>query len=224
MELDAIAAIWRKYDARLDELVRSEALLQRRSSLVATQTVLDRLRRTLWFEIIIDSIVVWLLGSFSADHARELPVFLAGVVLDGYATAILAATVAQLVASFMDFDEPLIALARKAERLRLLRATTAMWTLLLAPLMWPALAIAGVRALLDVEPMSAFGLPWLLANVVFGVAVLAAALRLARRHGSGAQPDSWFRRFSDSISGKHVRAATDQLSALLQYEGNETSA
>lgn len=224
MENDDVAAVWRTFDARLDELVQTQVLQLRASSLAVTQTVFDRLRRTLWFEILMNAVAVLLLGSFAADHARELPVVLASGVLDGCAIAILASTVAQLVLAGIDFDAPVIAIARKVERLKLLRARTAMWTLLLAPLMWPALAIVGVRAILRVDPLAVFGLPWLIANVLFGGAVLGAALWIGHRYGSGAGEASWFRRFSESISGKQVRAAAAQMHALLQYEGQSTRA
>ena len=81
MEIDDETAVWRKYNARLDELVQTNALLLRRSSLVVTQTVLDRLRRTLWFGILIDAIVVLLLGQASvlwpALKAASIPPALA---------------------------------------------------------------------------------------------------------------------------------------------------
>jgi len=224
MENDDVTAVWSNYNARLDELMQTSALLLRRSSLAATQTVLARLHRTLWFEILMNAIVVVLLGAFAADHARELSVLLASVVLDACAIAILASTVAQLSVAGIDFEEPVIAIARKVERLKLLRARTAMWTLTLAPLMWPALAVAGLRGLLNIEPIAAFGLPWLFANVAFGVAVLVAALWIARRYGSGERAALWFRRFSESISGNQVRAASTQLRALLQYEDKQPNA
>ncbi len=224
MENDDVTAVWRRYDARLDEMVQSNTLILRRSSLGVTQTVLDRLRRTLQLEILMNSIVVVLLGAFSADHARELPVFLASVLLDSYAIAILASTVAQLAAAAVNFEEPVIAIAQKVERLKLLRARTAMWTLTLAPLMWPALAVVGLRGMLHIEPIAAFGLAWLLANVACGVAVLVAALWLAQRYGRGAQTAPWFRRFAESLSGEDVLMATAQLKALLQYEDTRTNA
>ena len=224
MENDDVAAVWRAFDARLDELVQTQVLQIRRSSLAETQTVVDRLRRTLWLEILMNAFVVLLLGSFAADHARELPVLLASGVLDGYAIAILASTVAQLALAGIDFEEPVIAIAQKVERLKLLRARTAMWALMLAPLMWPAIAIAGLRGILNVDPLAAFGLPWLIANVVFGGVVLLTALWLAQRYGSSAGEASWFRRFSESISGKQVSTATAQMHALLQYEGEHSSA
>jgi hypothetical protein len=153
---------------------------------------------------------------------HEPVVLAAGVTLHIYAVAITIAVVAQLVAlARIDYDEPVFAIARAVDRLRLLRARAAMWTLVFAPLMWPPLAIVGLRAFLGLDAMAAFGLPWLAANVAFGLAVLAGALVLARRYGKDLSRSSLLGRAVDSFSGSAVRRAAEGLDTLLRYE-NET--
>ena len=142
METDDVHAIWRRYDAKLEAALRLNDVLVRRLSLGGAQTGLGRLARYLWAELAGDALAVFLIGGFAADHAREPWVLGAAAVLDAYALAIVAAVVAQLVAlARIDYDEPVFAIARAVDRLRLLRARAAMATLLLAPLMWPPLAI-----------------------------------------------------------------------------------
>jgi len=223
MEPDDLTAVWRRYDERLNELVATNALILRRSSLMETRTTLGRLGRTLVYELVLAILAVVLLGAFAADHARELPVLAATAVLDVYAIAILAGTIAQYAhLGRIDFDAPVIAIARAVERLSLLRARQSLWTLALAPLMWPPLAIAATRGLLGIDAVAAFGMPWIAANVAFGVGVLALSVRLARRYGQGANAASWFRRLSASLSGHAVRSAALKLETLLRYEDEIT--
>jgi hypothetical protein len=111
-----------------------------------------------------------------------------------------------------------VTVARAVDRLRLLRARAAMWTVLFAPLMWPPLAIVALRGFFHLDALAEFGLPWLAANVAFGLAVLAGALVLARRYGKNLPPSSPLRRAFDNLSGSAVRVAADSLDALVRYE------
>jgi hypothetical protein len=225
VENDDLTAMWRRYDTRLDELVWTNALILRRTSLAATRTTLGRFRRTLAYELLTNLLGVVLLGAFAADHVRDVPVFVATVVLDVYAIANLAGTIAQLaMVGRIDFGQPVMTIARSLERLKLVRSRQSMWTLLLAPLMWPALAIVAMRGLLGVDPVAAFGIPWILANVAFGLAMLALAVWLARRYGRRANAAPWFRRFSESLSGDAIRSAGAELETLKRYEDELTAA
>ena len=224
MERDELSGLWQKYDARLDELTRTNALLLRRSSLAAAQTGLGRLSGKLRLEFAIDVLAVLVLGSFAAAHVREWAILLAAMALDAYAIAILAATVAQLVAlGRIDYDEPVIAIAQAVERLRLLRARKTLWILALAPLMWVPLLLVGLRGFFGIDPVAVLGLRYIAANAAFGAAVLAGAVWTARRYAGSAGP-AWLRYFSETLSGAEVRAASQQLAALTRYEADESAA
>jgi hypothetical protein len=219
MASDDLQALWRRQDDELASVVRFNAVLVRRASLGATQTALGRLAIALRFELVLDALAIFMIGGFEADHAREPAVLAAAVTLHVYAVAITIAVVAQLVAlARIDYDEPVFTIARTVDRLRLLRARAAMWTLVFAPLMWPPLAIVGLRGFFGIDALAAFGLPWLAANVAFGVAVLAGALVVARRYGKNLSPSSPLRRAFDSLSGSAVRSAAASLDTLERYE------
>jgi hypothetical protein len=222
MERDDLQELWRRYDAKLQTLSRFNAALVRRASLGATQTALGRLRNALCFELVLDALAIFLIGGFEADHVREPAVLAAAVTVHVYAVAIVIAIVAQLVAlARIDYDEPVFAIARAVDRLRLLRARAAMWTLLIAPLMWPPLVIVALRGLFGLDALAVFGLPSLVTNVATGVALLAGALVLARRYGKNLPLSSPLRRVFDSLSGSAVRAAAAELDTLVRYETDD---
>jgi hypothetical protein len=219
MASDDLQALWRRYDAQLASMAHFNAALVRRSSLGATQTALGRLANALRFELVLDAFALFLIGAFEAAHAREPVVLAAAVTLHAYALAIAIAVVVQLVAlARIDYDEPVFAIARAVDRLRLSRARAAMWTLLFAPLMWPPLAIVALRGLFGPGALATCGPLWLLANAAFGLAVLAGALVVARRYGKNLPPASRARRAFDSLSGSAVRSAAASLDTLVRYE------
>jgi hypothetical protein len=222
MANDDLQALWRRYDKEIASIVRFNAALFRRSSLGATQTALGRLANGLRVELVLDALTVLLIGGFEADHVREPAILAAAATLHVYAVAITIAVVVQLVAlARIDYDEPVFTIARAVDRLRLLRARSAMWTLLFAPLMWPPLAIVALRGLFGLDALATFGRPWLAANVAFGLAMLGAALVLARRYGGDLPPSSPLRRAFDSLSGSTVRSAAASLDTLARYEADQ---
>ena len=72
---------------------------------------------------------------------------------------------------------------RSSSDLRLTRIRTTLWTLLFAPLMWVPLLIVALRGLFGVDVYAA-GPAWLVANALFGVAVIPLAIFIAKRYGS----------------------------------------
>jgi hypothetical protein len=218
---DDIATLWRQYDARLEQSLRLNTLLVTRYALVHSETALGRLRTTLAIEILVNAVAVLVIGGFEADFFHEMPAFAAAAVLEAYAIAVLIGSIVQLVlVGRIDYEEPTIALARDFERVKLTRARITLWTLVLAPLMWVPLAVVTVRAFGGIDPIAAFGIPWLAANVAFGFAVLFGALFVAKRYG-GARTAPWLRRFLDTLAGRHARAAADAVDALARYEAHD---
>ena len=65
--------------------------------------------------------------------------------------------------------------------LGVVRARTNRWLLLSTPLLWAVLVVVVPHGLVGLDVYRAFGLPWVLGNFGFGVAVLALAAWASRR-------------------------------------------
>jgi hypothetical protein len=119
----------------------------------------------------------------------------------------------------LDWGRPVTAIQRKVEQIRITEFRAIKWALLGGVVFWlPALLIlievfTGIPALARVE------LPWLVANLAFGLAVLALGQALSRRFverpglGAGAQ------RMMDALSGRGLRQAAARLAELERFEG-----
>jgi hypothetical protein len=117
----------------------------------------------------------------------------------------------------VDYDEPVVAIQRKLEQLRLSRIRTTLATLLFAPLMWVPLLIVGLRAF-GVDLLAVTSASWLAANVLFGFAVIPLAVFVARRYGQRLGQSTLMRSLADEVAGRSLIAALNSLDTIRRFE------
>jgi hypothetical protein len=221
MTLDDMQVLWQQHDAKLDELRLANALTARKASLDRARTTLGRVTLHLRLEMLADAVAVVFLGGFAADHVRQPDLLAAAVALDICALAILVGGIASLgMLAVLDYDRPAIEIARTLDRLRLIRVRFTMWTLFVAPLMWPPLLIVGMSALFGIDVWNVFGPGWVLANFVPGAVVLALGIMFARRYDSRRGPAAQLHPLVAALSGRSLRDATGQIAELRRYEAD----
>jgi hypothetical protein len=219
MELDEMEALWLQRNRELEASMRLNTTLLRQWNLRAADTAIRRFARGVWFELAANAIAVVLLGSFAADNLHEFRFLVPAAALGVYAIALLIAGVRQLVlAQRIDFDEPVVAVQKSLEELRIRRIHVTLWTLLFAPLMWLPMLIVLLRGLLGVDAYAVFAPSWLVANALFGLAVIPLAIWLARRYGLRLAAATPMRRLADEIAGRSLSSALGSLDALRRFE------
>jgi hypothetical protein len=218
MELDEIKGLWAESNRNLEASMRLNTTLLQQSNLRKTETSLTRLARGITFELVVNAFGVALIGAFISANLHEPRFLVPAVVLDLYAIALVIAGARQLVAlRGIDYDEPVVAIQIRLERLRLQRIRTMLGTLLFAPLMWVPLMIVGLRWLLGVDIYAA-GWAWLAANALFGALVIPIAIFLARLLGPRLAISTPIRALSDAIAGHSLRAAIDSLDSIRRFD------
>jgi len=219
MELDEMQKRWVAQDRKLDEVLRLNRKLLHRESFGRARSALQRLRAALGFELVLNAVAVAALGAFLGQTWAELRFFVPALVLDVAAVAMLAASVGQWTrARAVDFTAPVLESQHRLEQLRVLRIRVTKWVLLVSPLLWTPLLIVGLRAFFGVDAYGTLGVPYLLANLAFGVAFIPlmrwAAVRWAHRlEGTG-----WARRWAEALAGTSLIAAQGQLASIADFE------
>lgn len=218
MELDDVKALWGESNRRLEASMRLNVALLQRVNLHAADTHLTLLARGITFELIVNAAAIALLGSFMAGVWHEPRFLIPAVALDVYAIALVIAGARQLAAlRAVDFDEPVVAVQQRLERLRVGRVRTTLATLLFAPLMWVPLMIVAARGFFGVD-LFANGGGWLAANALFGLAVIPIAVFAARRFGPRLARSAPMRAAADAIAGHSLTRALNSLDALRRFE------
>lgn len=219
MELDEMKRLWAQSNGRLEASMHLNVLLLQQWNLRKTDTLLKRLQLGISIELIVNVAVIVFLGFFASRHFREPQFAIPAAMLYLYEIAIVVANARQLATiASMDYDEPVVAIQKKLQGLRLARIRTTLGTLLFAPLMWLPILIVGMLGVFDVD-VYAFASPaWLAANVLFGLAVIPLAIFLARRYGPRLARWSAMRRLADAIAGNTLTAALESLDSIRRFE------
>jgi hypothetical protein len=217
-DLDDLVQLWRDHDRKLDAALRLNRRLLDDTMLARAHSALAWLRRGLVFEIAVNLASIVLLAGYAIDRAGAPRFALPALVLWLGQLAAVIGGARQLAGARVSLDEPVLVAQRRLEQLRGLRAACLRWTLLLAPLAWPPLAIVGLD-LLGVDVWVEPGPAWIVANLGFGVAVLAAGWWASRRAGAVWQHFPRLRRLADSLSGRSIADAVAALDRIRELGG-----
>jgi hypothetical protein len=222
MELDDLKAAWAAHGAALERsLALGEHLLR--------EAARDKVRSTLapyvaWrvLELVLGAAALLLAGSVLAAHAAEPRYLVAGGATLAFFAGITALNAYVLVGSVqLDYDGPVTAIQRAVERVRLAEYRATKWAVLGGVVIWLPAALLVFEAVTGVPALGLVDLAWLIANLAFGVAVLAIGLAWSRRYVErpGAGPRA--RRIIDALSGRSLRAAARRLAELSRFERDD---
>jgi len=131
----------------------------------------------------------------------------------------LGFAVRQLVAlGQIDYSGPVVAIQRRLAELRVLRARSNRWLLLSAPLLWALLIVVVPHGLVGLDVYRAFGLPWVVGNLVFGLAILGAAGWVSRRFPVASRSSAFLHWLGDDLTGRRVAVASGFLDDISAFE------
>jgi uncharacterized membrane protein len=140
-------------------------------------------------------------------------------VLVVYVTGLCAYVLVQ--SNRIDYADPVTTLQRNVETIRLAEYRAFKWTLLLGIVAWLPAALILFEAMTGFDALARVGLPWLVANVVFGLTALAVGQALSRRYVERAPLSPWAHYLMESLSGRAVKSATEHLTELARFERND---
>ncbi len=218
MESQGIIRLWHDYERRLESSMRLNTLLLRRANMGKVESLMSRLTRGDIFEAAVNFIALVLIGSFAADNFRQLRFLVPAIVLGAYAATVFAGNIRGMIEiAHIDYDDGVVAIQKRLARLRIARMVRVRWILELAALMWTPLLIVVLRSL-QVDAYAALGAAYLAANVIFGIAVIALAIWIAKRHAGVFGGSTGMRAAADQLAGRSLRSALDQLDTICRFE------
>lgn len=219
MQLDDLKEAWAAHGALLkqslaiDERLLREVLL-RKVRFALAPYVLGR-----GLEVVLGVAATLAVASVLAAHAAE-PLYLAVAgVLAAFAVGVVALSAYLLVSALqLDYGGPVTAIQRDVERIRLAEYRAFKWALLGGVLLWLPAALVLFEALTGVAALARVDLPWLVANLAFGLVVLALGQALSRKYVERPGLGPRARRLADAVSGRGLRSAAGHLAELSRFE------
>lgn len=218
MERDNAREAWALLETHLRRTERLNDVLVAQSMEQKTQTRLMGERRFVLFEIALNYAAVVALGAFAFDHRVRIVVLVSAAILAAALVAINVVLIGIAVAlSGVDYDEPVLAVQSTLERIKMRRAGLTATVLFASALLWTPLlvvllSLAGAR-----DTMRILGMPYLAANVVLGVLVVAAAWLSARYFRLRPDGSRWVARAADVLTGNAYRDAQEFLDTIERF-------
>ncbi|CAN5517585.1 hypothetical protein BH11ARM2_BH11ARM2_30320 [soil metagenome] len=218
MELDELRMQWAAQSRKLDETTRlNERLLAVRQ--------LDRARATLlWpkigasLEIALSVLVLLWIGGFVFDHRAQPAFLIPGLAVHLYSILILAAEIQTLIALNADFSRPVVEIKGSLARARVWQIRSTQAIFLTAPLIWTPLLIVLIKGIVGLDAYRMFGTPWLLANLIFGIAFIPATLGIVRLLRKNGKLSRLMAGLADTLTGEGVKKAASELDRLSEFE------
>jgi hypothetical protein len=219
MELDELKEKWEEYDRKLEVNLRLNRRLLRDSYTARARFALWRLAGMLALGAMVILPIIIALGGFIAVNWRAPRFVIPAMVLDLMAVAALATLVAQIgLALSIDYSQPIAQIQKRLETLRKLRIRYVQGICLTMTLTWAPVFIIVMKVFLGVDVYRTFGVTWLIANVAFGLLLLAIGLWLARHFGARWSNTAAGKRFLRDLAGYNLNAASRFLSSIEEFE------
>jgi len=205
MELDELKGKWAEHDRKLDLSIRLNRQLMLETYTKRAKFALWRLAAVLALgSITLLAVIVWL-GAFTAKYWATPKFTIPAILLDLAAIAALVALNAQIgMALKIDYNQPIAAIQKRLEKLRLFRIRYIQAILVSAALLWMPLFIVALKGFFDADVYRLFATAWIVTNVAFGFAVLVLGIWLSKKYLPGA--------------GYNLNAATGFLATLAEFE------
>jgi hypothetical protein len=176
-------------------------------------------------EIVLGAAALLLAGSVLAEHAGEPRYLVAGGATLAILAGVTAVNVRALVLGVqLDYGGPVTAIQRAVEGARLAEYRATKWAVLGGVVIWLPAALLLLEAVTGVPALGRVDLAWLIANLAFGIAVLALGLAWSRRYVERPGRGPRARRVVDALSGRSLRAAAGHLAELARFERDEPAA
>ena len=221
MNFDQMTATWAAYDRKLDASIRLNRELLRAGKLDRARSALQRLTIGLVLEVILNSAAIAALGMFIADHLT-LRFVIPAIALDALAVVNNIVLARQIVAATrIDYGQPITAIQRQLEELRVLRIRYLQWVFLIAVLLWTPLLIVGFEWLFGIDAYQAFGGVYIGANLLLGIALIPLGIWLAKSFGPRLRGTAIGRHTMALIAGASLKDAREYLATLSAFESDE---
>jgi hypothetical protein len=223
MELEDLKRRWEEQDRKLDAGLRLNTRLLQASVLGKAETSLRGLSRLLWFELLTNLLVAFWVGSFLANHLSEPRFLIPAAALHLCVIALLAAGARQLVAlKTIDYSAPIVTIQKRLESLRVERIRAVTLTFLFSPLLWTPLMIVALKAFLGVDAYAAFGAPFLIANLLFGLLFLSLAVWISKRYEARMKRSPLIQCLMRTLACNSLASAAAFVRSISEFEKDES--
>ena len=219
MQFDDLKEAWAAHGNKLERSLAIDTRLLREMLLRKVRFAMAPY--VLWRGLEVALGIAALVGVMSVltDHIREPLYVVVGGALAVFTAGITALSTYLLVKSIkFDFDGPVTAMQRELEHIRIVEYRALKWAVLGGVVAWLPAALVLFEAVTGVDALARIDLAWLIANLTFGLAVLALGQAMSRKYVERPDLGPRTRRLVEALSGHALRVSAEHLAELATFE------
>ena len=210
---------WKRQDATLETILHLNIAQLSATHFASMSAALDRVRRSIWLELLINVAALLMLGSFIGNNIDDLRYVTPAAVVHIGAIMLVAACIHQLVGlRRVDYAGPVVEVQRRLTRLRMSRIRTSKWTLLVAPSLWTPLLLVIMKGVLRVDAYAVFDSGWITVNVLGSLAFIPAMMWVAHRYGERLSRSPLLQELANDLAGRNLNEANAFADRLAAFE------
>ena len=220
-ELDEWKTPWQQQNQLLEQSIRLNRELFSSAKLNSAEHQLRRAALYAGFEAALWLLIVVALGNFIALHTQTPALAWSAAATDAMSIGMTIALIRRITAALqIDYAQPVAAIQKQVEAILILRIRTTQYSLLGGTLLWlPWLAVVA-HALFGINLYYSLNPVWLLANVLFGLAVFPGAVWVSRRYANRLDRSPFMQRLTRDLAGNNLNAAHAFLAKLRYFEAD----
>lgn len=220
--MDDLRTLWATHAEHLEKRLRLDQRALRTTIVDKTETAMSRYAAFAWIQLAVAGLLAIANGAFLAGHSGDLRYLLSAIAVQLYLILHIGSAIHRLVLVHgIDWAAPVTSVQRAIERVKIAEVHGFKWALLLGVLLWVQMLGVLVKGVLGVDVYAHVSGAWVVANTVFGLAVVLAGQMLARRFVERPGIGPRARRVIDNLSGYRLRRATRFLDDLAAFERDE---
>ena len=228
MDLEDLKIRLAEQDAKLDQVLRLNTMAVREIQLSKTRSSLRWLIPGIVLELLMTIVAVVWLGDFIVGHLRDPGFLLPALLIDLCFLAFMGFCIRQLVAiAGLDYSLPVVTVQKELGKLRILRIRTTKWVMMLSFVLWLPVLVVLLEGFLGVDLWRILGavgardgsfVAWVVANVLFGLAVALVLIWVSNRYANRAHRSPRIRRLMDDFAGRSLTRAQSSLDSIVRFE------
>ena len=218
MDIDELKTAWRALDERVSQSLALNLQTRRDYTMDRARASLNVLAWSPRGNLAMNVIAAVVDGAFLARHMHEARFAVPAALLLGVAIVAIVWHARQLaLLSRIDYSGPVVTIQRTLAEVYAMRVRESRWILVSGPLLWtPGLIV--VAGLIGIDLYAVVNGLWIIVNLLFGAAVLAAGFWFSRRYAAQLKESTAAKRMADSFAGASLTRAMKLVDEISEFE------
>ncbi len=216
MEIQKLSSVFAALETRVERAVSQQTELRNQLHESSLKSIRGKTQRSPALDIVVAGLALVATGGFVADNLNDLQrvplTAIPALIVFALCIFTINVSVRQLIlSSELDYAKPMVETQLILAKLRKLRVRSTQWIFVSAFVLWFVFPILIGQMLLGAQFMLAMNPAWIVANVIFGLAMVPVInwMMMKSKYATSIQ---------NEFAGKDVREAEEFMNQIREFQ------